>query len=261
MLTVSIVRADVADAPPFNEEYVCRNERTNARIAADRVTGTPAPDQAAMSAHVEKQCRELASATKGRKGREACQRWRDQAVAEAENMRAARKANIATRDASAKTMADCVDKERQAHRARVDARIAEEERKAAEEADKRDRIEKLMNSAPTVRRALSALTCVAKGDRTAALRAIADEKKYARIGGVQNLSKTYDLQQEVAAADRRTAWLSGELRKRKTTAIKCGDPTVKQIATCISLAVEDDRCLVDEVAGALQVSRAFELGE
>ena len=175
-------------------------------------------------------------------------------------MRAARKAAISRRDATAAALAACIERERGAYLERDTARRGEDERKAAAGAAERERVERLMNSAPMVRLALSAMVCVTNSERADALRAIADEKKYSRIGGVQNNSKIYDLQQQVRQSDQQTALLVGDLKKRKTTAIKCADPTVKQIVACLHAAAEDAPCLVDSVAGPLEVTRAIELG-
>lgn len=259
MLTAAAAHADGAEA--FDEKNVCRPERSNATVYV-----VPPLDEVAISAKVEADCRHLSSAKKSLKASEACQRWRNEAAASIEHNRAARKSAIALRDANAKKLAECVDRERRAHderavarKAEEDTRKADEERKIAEATAKRERIEALLSSKPTVRLALSAMICVSKTERTAALRAIADEKKYARIGGVQNMSKIYDLQMEVRAADRHAAWLGGEMKKRKVTAIKCGDSTVKQIAACIRGAADDARCLVDEIAGPLLVVGQVEL--
>lgn len=252
LLTASIARAD--NEPPFDEGYVCHDERSIATSAANRAARPPS--DAAAVAHVERARRDLDGATKGRA---QYKRWLDEAVAELKNVRAARTADIARRDTSARKLAECVEGERRNYAARAAVQAAEEERKANDKRVEIDRIERLMGSVPTVRLALSALVCLTKNDRTDALRAIADEKKYARIGGVQNNTKIYGLQQEVRAADQRTAFFLGELRKRKVTAIKCGDPTVRQIATCIRAAADEAPCLAAEVAEPLQAVRVIEL--
>ena len=51
-----------------------------------------------------------------------------------------------------------------------------------------------------------------------------------------------------------------ELRTRKTTAIRCGDQTVRQVAKCIRAAPGEAACLVDAIAGPLEVVGVIELG-
>lgn len=249
---MSVARAEDAADLPFDEQYVCRNERSSAHAAAQV---TPAPNDAAAVAGVERARRDLARATKGR---DKYKQWLDEAVAQLEAVRAAWRTSIARRDASARTLAECIDAERSAYLARAAAKQAEKQRRAEEETAKRERVEKLMSSKPVVQLALSALVCVTNNERAGALRAIADEKKYARLGGVQNNTKIYELQQSIRESDQRVARFSRELKTRNASATRCSDPKVRQVATCITAAIEDGPCLVDDVKGPLQVVRVIE---
>jgi hypothetical protein len=257
LLMLSVASADSPSNPAFDERDVCLNERGRANGAADQVR---APRSEAWAlAGVERARRDLAAATNDR-ARAQYKRRLDEAVAQLESVRAATIADIAKRDETARQLSECVERERRAFLEEAAARSAEAERKANEQRAQRERIEKLMSSKPTVQLVLSAMVCVAKNDRASALRAIADEKKYARIGGVQDNAKIYELQQAVRESDQRAASLGRELKQRKSTAIKCGDPKVTQLATCITRPIEDGPCLVDDIAGPLQVVQAFELG-
>jgi hypothetical protein len=77
-------------------------------------------------ARVERARADLAGATKGR---DQFKRWLDEAIADLEAVRSAWRADVAKRDATAKALADCVDKERSAYLARAAAKRAEEQRR------------------------------------------------------------------------------------------------------------------------------------
>jgi hypothetical protein len=128
--------------------------------------------------------------------------------------------------------------------ARRQAQEEEHERRQAREAQARQLAQQLVEKPEARRVDLSSLLCVKLASRQETLGALAKEKKYSAIGGVVNLGRRSQLQDELAGLDDEIRSVRTSLRGYKTTSLGCGDPKVKVISECLS---EDppESCITD----------------
>jgi hypothetical protein len=107
-----------------------------------------------------------------------------------------------------------------------------------------------------VRATWSSWLCYGKAARDAAMAAIAKEKKYSRIGGVVNLSRLSQLQDDVRAADEKIDQARAGLRQAHAKPFPCSHPGVAAFVECArqwdSENVES-RCTNLDLAGAVRV--------
>lgn len=135
--------------------------------------------------------------------------------------------------------------DREAARARIAA--AEEQRRAAR-AEERDRkaklalaalvkeaaVEELLDSPSDVVAGWSTVRCYWLADRSSSLRDIETGRKYARLGGVIDLRKTYWLQEAVRRADEHVAAAEAALRDLSSPPTECSDEFVSMLTGCVT---------------------------
>lgn len=100
---------------------------------------------------------------------------------------------------------------------------------AASEKQKEDAIEadpKLM------RFVYGANLCTYANRRASNINEIAEERRYAKFGGVRNMAKLYRLQKGIRRADESAAQERSDMRRHKGTAAPCSNPTVKKLIAC-----------------------------
>lgn len=103
---------------------------------------------------------------------------------------------------------------------------------ADEHADREVKIAALRADKKVARLAWSAYLCAAREWRGGTLDAIAEEKKYARIGGAIDLAKMHSLQETLRSID---AWIvdaKADLRDRKLMPLSCKRDDVIELAEC-----------------------------
>jgi hypothetical protein len=104
----------------------------------------------------------------------------------------------------------------------------------AREAQARQLAQQLVDKPEARRVDLSGLLCVKLASRQEVLGTLAKEKKYSAIGGVVNLGRRSQLQDELAGLDDEIRSIRSTLKGYKTTSLGCGDPKVKVISDCLS---------------------------
>lgn len=253
-----------ADPNGFDESRVCREERSAAAQAAR--TPVPArPDDVEATARVERARSDLARA-KDKQSRTVAKITLDDAIVHLENVRAEWRRKASSRELTAAALKECVARERgafdtraEADRAEAQRRAEESQRQADKETKERERIKSLMGHRPTLQVAISAKLCVDAGGRATALREIAAEKKYARIGGVQNMSKLYELQQDVRDYDERKVVWQRTLKQLKLKALGCKASDVKPLAVCIQQATEEPACGLPPLDEQIEAATILEM--
>ena len=110
----------------------------------------------------------------------------------------------------------------------LDDMLEEEKKQAAEE--KTALLKAFLENPKAVRLMLSARLCAGQERRKRAMVEIAQEKKYARIGGALNLSKLRELQDEVRTADTIVAQSNLGLKQEKAKPLSCAQEDVQQAA-------------------------------
>ena len=110
----------------------------------------------------------------------------------------------------------------------LDDMLEEEKKQAAEE--KAGLLKAFLENPKAVRLMLSARLCAGQERRKRAMAEIAQEKKYARIGGALNLSKLRELQDEVRTADIIVAQSNLGLKQEKAKPLSCAQEAVQQAA-------------------------------
>jgi hypothetical protein len=250
VLLPTVARADDV----FDERQVCTSKRVDADGLARAVAEGPINNKFRVE-RVEQARRDLAAA---KKWRDKYKRELDEAVADLEAARAQWRQVALKRDEAAKALGECVVRERAEFDARVEARRVAAQEKADAESKRRERVVALVSDRPTMQVALSAMICVETVERAAALREIAAEKKYARVGGVQNNSKLYELQRQVRSHDeRKLEWQKG-LKVRKLKALGCALATVRPVVECILQPVDAPSCAESPTMDPFDLAKLIE---
>jgi len=141
-------------------------------------------------------------------------------------------------------------------------RTARAERQAAT-AEREERIAKSAKALADTQKAaqwiLSALICGEMAARAETMSSIAKERRYSKIGGVINLSRMSELQDDVASHDDSIRSARAALKGRKLPGLPCKDKTVRLFAACLA---DDPRpaCTGEEAAAIRQASELI-LGE
>lgn len=123
---------------------------------------------------------------------------------------------------------------------------AQEEKNAQEMAARAEHEAKIQAAAQAVtenpkaaQSILSAMLCHDLSDRSRAMGAIAKEKKYSAIGGVIDLSRRAELQDEVASIDDHVGRIRDSLRAAKRTPISCKNAAVAALTSCLAADVDE----------------------
>jgi len=130
-------------------------------------------------------------------------------------------------------------------RARDAAETAEQERRRADEAERKERADAAFHerqakiaSLAADKRILSAAWsadfCVAKQARVAALQEIRTQQRYAREGGgVVDMAQLHALQEKMRQEDDRMADARGMAKELKIKMRSCSDPAVAELMNCL----------------------------
>jgi hypothetical protein len=162
---------------------------------------------------------------------------------------------VAAKEEATKLADECVYKARTDYDRQADAeRDAQERQLAADEAHNRD----IMSSPKNVRGGLSGLICIADMVRSQALKEIKTEKRYARVAGVQDNSKLYELQTTVRSADEAKTKYRSQLKALKLRPLGCKSAVAKTVAACVLTSDEennvDPECLEGKHSGAVEAA-------
>ncbi len=84
-----------------------------------------------------------------------------------------------------------------------------------------------------------ATVCIGRETKSAALTEIAKERKYARLGGMVDKEKLYELQQRVRWADEHAEADAKAIKTWKVKPLPCSSRLVREIITCKH---DSDRC-------------------
>jgi hypothetical protein len=183
------------------------------------------------------------------KQRAARRRALAERIAELEDAKQRHADKIKARDQAKDTLDACLKNERDLFRQRQEEEAARRAQADEEYRQQMERVRSLVTNKKYVHTASSALICMAQDERNAFLKEIAEEKKYSRIGGVQNNRTLYDLQEEVRATDRVIARRQRDLATHKLRPLSCKDKTVTLVKRCVLLAlanIEPDDVCVDK---------------
>jgi len=158
--------------------------------------------------------------------------------------------NNARRDYDARLRAY---QERQRREKEEDRRAEETRRRIDEAAAAVDaQIDKLSQDATEMRVAYSTQLCTYRRERQDTLREIARQKKYARIGGVENLSDLYALQQTIREIDEKISGLVSDMIQKRFKPLPCSSSKVAALLACMTT---DDDCSDDMKLRQQLVSR------
>lgn len=145
------------------------------------------------------------------------------------------------RDRAADAHRECIRKAQEARKE------VEYERRRAERSDREAEKERRAEATRKDRKAMAAIFgaqfCLYGQVRRDAMKEIAAEKKYARIGGVESRTKLYNLQQKIRWADEHEADERADMRRtfRGMTPLPCSRIEVLKILACVA-----DECVDDE---------------
>ena len=89
--------------------------------------------------------------------------------------------------------------------------------------------------------AASARLCELKNDREGYVTEIAKRRRYSSLGGVDDVTVLYDLQQSVRDSDDQIAEWKSRLRASKIKPIPCGNEVIKAIVSC-NAATDSGAC-------------------
>ncbi len=118
-------------------------------------------------------------------------------------------------------------------------RARREKAAAAEKAADEARMREHLADAKWMQIALSAWICHNADERKANVAEIATQRKYARVGGVVNLSSLQDLQDEIRAADENIAKARSALSSFRVKPLSCKSPMVFSVLTCVDDDLND----------------------
>jgi len=153
-------------------------------------------------------------------------------------------------------MKDAVEKQRVAAAKYAEqARAAQAEKEAARAEEQRefDRLTEERSKADLERQrdpkimsiAASAQLCWAMDERAEALKAIAEEQRYAKRAGVVNLSSLQTSKTDLREAEESIASNKAIMKKQKWAALSCKDPLVVSVKKCLPADVLDVRQKAD----------------
>jgi hypothetical protein len=136
---------------------------------------------------------------------------------------------------------DCFQKAKRERREAAYQR--QREARATEKAAEEARAEATRKDRKAMAAIFGAQFCLYAQIRRDALKEIAAEKKYARIGGVESRTKLYNLQQKIRWADEHEADERADMRRtfRGMTPLPCSRIEVLKILACVA-----DECVDDE---------------
>jgi hypothetical protein len=162
---------------------------------------------------------------------------------------------VVAKDEATKTATECVQKARAEHERQAAAEKEAQQREL--EADEAHNQE-IMSNPQNVRGGLSGLICIADMVRAQALKEIKTEKRYARVAGVQDNSKLYDLQATVRSADEAKAHYRKKLKALNLKPFSCKTSVAKSVAACVLTSDEENNvepeCLEGKHSGAVEAA-------
>jgi len=129
-------------------------------------------------------------------------------------------------------------------REKEEDRRAEETRRRSDEAIAavNAQVEKMSRDATEMHVAYSAQLCIYRRERQDTFREIAQQKKYARIGGVENVNDLYTLQQDIREKDEKISGLLADMAQKHFKALPCSSSKVAALLACMTT---DDDCSDD----------------
>ena len=261
MIKVSIalltVLTSLAYAEDFDEKAVCKRERRT----LDEATRNASYNQRSADALTPKiaTARAQIAAARTATEREGMTAYVDMLIGQQRQFLADHDVTSAQAAAAQTATAACLTSERTAYDA-AQQRETEIVRAAAESAHAAELHEHdIMMNHTFTRTAYSVLVCIDDASRHDALDEIAQEKKYAQLGGVQSNAKLYELQTQIRQIDLDKARHLQELKQLiKQPAIGCQDAIVKAVATCVLTRDESDAvdppCIEGKLAGPVEAT-------
>lgn len=131
---------------------------------------------------------------------------------------------------------------------------AEREAGAAVVKERNDRVDMLADPAMRAR-VWSAMRCAYVYQRGDAFKEIEQQRRYARIGGVQNLGAIYHQQQIIRLSDRRIAELQTRIKDAKRSVESCAKAEIKLLTVCLYQHFNSND--LDEVCSRADVPRVI----
>jgi len=128
---------------------------------------------------------------------------------------------------------------------RSDVKECEAEAEAARKANEANapsvdpEVQKVLNDKVGWQRAMSAYLCTLKKERAGYLKELATRRKYARLGGVEDMNEVYEIQQSIRSNDEEAAARLQQMVEAKAKPLSCTDRVVRDVLRCNEMGVAD----------------------